>query len=968
MRTEKRFLSRWKSGAADQKQSRGWSSVSEAVSETADSVLAARSALRPTDRPTATAAGKAGRQPERKREPNRGNVSALNDGQLKALLDEAYSYKRPKDRVGKSEIFNELLKTVETSEEDSNDNAFLIDSRLLGPKRRAVGRREKGGSERQSHCLSLQNINQCHQGDPPARRHGTHQFRRGASTSSTCSSVMSESVSTRQREGGSLPCSVNEMHHNFHAEEGYGKSSQRASLEELNLMGLHSRRESKEHRRMASSPPGTEMTTFEPREEKAHTQALEMEMQMVSNAAKLKDNLPEPSSSYKTFASFSVSEPEEVDKAILLRSPDTFELGLQQETASVTSVLCDKPPISTQSPAILKTQSKPATKLPPNYKMDENENMPGSNSDSSNARKVKKSKKKQDNVVPSEKIEGYVGNKHLAYLLEYIGEKTTNKGSKVVLTNDLKHKEPRVGDLNVSRRNQRYSEDGKREQQKQSAKVGRKGAGEGGQNKIKRANSLEEVSKSKLEDITIPPYCRSIGGEDRTSEANKDLDDEEEYNRLLDEQNGNASVKSEDSQGNLIYSDSNPLSNEDSFEFQTVTNSKKQRRRKQKDQSASHSYIRGGGGMGYEEDSHHHHLPHHPHAGGRRKLKSTCSVPPSDQSGVDSSDDCDSVHSMPASSHLPLAAAVAHAPDHAAIMSYAAIARNPPPPPTPVATTAAVAEESWPQVVEETSSSVSSITTEPNTPPEETTVNVLHDYYPSLAESVKGGSRKASEEPPALAPVSLPPPKVPNGDVKRQASLPPKMVPAAAPVAPVKAKSATPPAVSCPPKQQQQRTLQNQPPVIFDEKTQCSDSVEGLTFGFSVNASLMDELGPLPTPMPPPPSQLDCAPVLSSPPPPLAKQKAVPPRPTATAPATPACVEAAAPVVSSHLSDVPTTKKTKDFAAMFRQPTQPLLFSEPTLSNNYKETVEFIGNAWHDTELELSTAGSSNRNISWFCP
>ncbi|CAB3374273.1 Hypothetical predicted protein [Cloeon dipterum] len=869
-------------------------------------------------------------------EPNRGNVSNLNDGQLKALLDEAYSYKRPKDRVGKSEIFNELLKTVETSEEDSNDNTFL-NSRYLGPKRRAVGRREKGGSERQSHCLSLQNINQCHQGDPPARRHGTHQFRRGASTSSTCSSVMSESVSTRQREGGSLPCSVNEMHHNFHAEEGYGKSSQRASLEELNLMGLQSRRESKEHRRMASSPPGTEMTTFEPREE--HTKALEMEMQMVSNSAKLKENLQEPSSSYKTFASVSISEPEEVDKAIL-RSPDTFELGLQQETASVTSVLCDKPPISTQTPAILKTQSKPATKLPPNYKMDENENMPGSNSDSSNARKVKKSKKKQDNVVPSEKIEGYVGNKHLAYLLEYIGEKTTNKGSKVVLTNDLKHKEPRVGDLNASRRNQRYSEDGKREQQKQSAKVGRKGAGEGGQNKIKRANSLEEVSKSKLEDITIPPYCRSIGGEDRTSEANKDLDYEEEYNRLLDEQNGNASVKSEDSQGNLIYSDSNPLSNEDSFEFQTVTNSKKQRRRKQKDQSASHSYIRGGGGMGCED----HHLPHHPHAGGRRKLKSTCSVPPSDQSGVDSSDDCDSVHSMPASSHLPLAAAVAHAPDHAAIMSYAAIARNPPPPPTPVATAAVVAEESWPQVVEETSSSVSSITTEPNTPPEETTVNVLHDYYPSLAESVKGGSRKASEEPPALAPPSLPPPKVPNGQVGDAA-------------------------VSCPPKQQQQqRTLQNQPPVIFDEKTQCSDSVEGLTFGFSVNASLMDELGPLPTPMPPPPSQLDCAPVLSSPPPPLAKQKAVPPRPTATAPATPACVEAAAPVVSSHMSDVPTTKKTKDFAAMFRQPTQPLAFSEPTLNNNYKETVEFIGNAWHDTELELSTAGSSNRNISWFCP
>lgn len=34
------------------------------------------------------------------------NVSNLNDGQLKALLDEAITYKSPRDRHGKSEIFN----------------------------------------------------------------------------------------------------------------------------------------------------------------------------------------------------------------------------------------------------------------------------------------------------------------------------------------------------------------------------------------------------------------------------------------------------------------------------------------------------------------------------------------------------------------------------------------------------------------------------------------------------------------------------------------------------------------------------------------------------------------------------------------------------------------------------------------------------------------------------------------------
>jgi hypothetical protein len=40
------------------------------------------------------------------------DVSDLNDGQLKALLDEAYNYKSPKDRVGKSEIFKVNTGTV----------------------------------------------------------------------------------------------------------------------------------------------------------------------------------------------------------------------------------------------------------------------------------------------------------------------------------------------------------------------------------------------------------------------------------------------------------------------------------------------------------------------------------------------------------------------------------------------------------------------------------------------------------------------------------------------------------------------------------------------------------------------------------------------------------------------------------------------------------------------------------------
>jgi hypothetical protein len=42
-------------------------------------------------------------------------VSNLDDGQLKALLDEAITYKRPKDREGKSDLFRVSPSSVETS-------------------------------------------------------------------------------------------------------------------------------------------------------------------------------------------------------------------------------------------------------------------------------------------------------------------------------------------------------------------------------------------------------------------------------------------------------------------------------------------------------------------------------------------------------------------------------------------------------------------------------------------------------------------------------------------------------------------------------------------------------------------------------------------------------------------------------------------------------------------------------------
>lgn len=51
------------------------------------------------------------------------DVSNLDDGQLKALLDEAITYKRPKDREGKSDLFRVSPRSVEMSR---NMSALLL--------------------------------------------------------------------------------------------------------------------------------------------------------------------------------------------------------------------------------------------------------------------------------------------------------------------------------------------------------------------------------------------------------------------------------------------------------------------------------------------------------------------------------------------------------------------------------------------------------------------------------------------------------------------------------------------------------------------------------------------------------------------------------------------------------------------------------------------------------------------------
>ncbi|XP_051160853.1 uncharacterized protein LOC127281269 isoform X4 [Leptopilina boulardi] len=147
---------------------------------------------------------------EKNEEP--ATVSALNEGELRALLNEALTYKRPKDREGKSDLFKELLQEVEADETEEG-RRVIANSRCLPGSNRRRHKRDSV-SERLTHGGSLQNLAQ------PINSEFDSSFAyltSGSSHTYGCSRRKGKkhtgpSVSARQREGGSLPSNVNASH------------------------------------------------------------------------------------------------------------------------------------------------------------------------------------------------------------------------------------------------------------------------------------------------------------------------------------------------------------------------------------------------------------------------------------------------------------------------------------------------------------------------------------------------------------------------------------------------------------------------------------------------------------------------------------------------------------------------------------------------------------------------------------
>ncbi|XP_017890922.1 dentin sialophosphoprotein-like isoform X2 [Ceratina calcarata] len=139
-------------------------------------------------------------------------LSTLNEGELRALLDEAITYKCPKDREGKSSLFKELLQEAEADETEEG-RRIVTNSRCLPGSNRRRHKRDSV-SERLTHGGSLQNLAQ------PVTSEFDSSFAYLASGSSHTyggnrrknKKYTGPSVSARQREGGSLPSNVNASH------------------------------------------------------------------------------------------------------------------------------------------------------------------------------------------------------------------------------------------------------------------------------------------------------------------------------------------------------------------------------------------------------------------------------------------------------------------------------------------------------------------------------------------------------------------------------------------------------------------------------------------------------------------------------------------------------------------------------------------------------------------------------------
>ncbi|XP_026501358.2 uncharacterized protein LOC113404629 isoform X2 [Vanessa tameamea] len=510
------------------------------------------------------------------------HVETLDDGQLRALLDEAITYKCPKDREGKSSLFKELLEEVEQDEQ-----ACEAAARGLGAGR--GGRRGRGHRE---HHSSLQDLVAAMAGEAAPRRGRAHAHAHAHTAPPAAS------VSARALHGGSLPSGVDTSFLLSEDAGGIGCGPTRggylATVRCVNPPPLAERRVSAGD----ANPP---------------EQALVSQAQD-DTARRSKPSFP---MTYTARATLEIGS----GSVCSGRAVTTTTASNQVDSAIPFS--CITTPEVVASCNTTSSTSQPTTAIDPKKSLDENGNaVQGFSSPLSGSSQLKKPRRKKssknETVIKSHQIDGYQGNKDLNEVLRFI--ESNAEGARGPKLGRVKHKD----DSDDKGGKKRSTE---RRKDKES--------------KMKRATSMEELSRTKLEDLTDKPALRTAKPRGSVAPAKPERRSWGDDARAL------------------LYrapasTDPDPPALE-LTEFQTVTKKRKTRRRADDGERETDVAPR---------------RTRLPSAEARARPSAPASAAPSDRSN-DSNDDMDSVHSLPALA--PVAPAPPPPPPHA---SYADIART----------------------------------------------------------------------------------------------------------------------------------------------------------------------------------------------------------------------------------------------------------------------------------------------------
>ncbi|XP_050667112.1 uncharacterized protein LOC126966871, partial [Leptidea sinapis] len=408
------------------------------------------------------------------------DVETLDDGQLRALLDEAITYKCPKDREGKSSLFKELLEEVEQDEEACE--AAARGGR--GARRAGRGRRE--------HHSSLQDLVAAMAAEPTPRRARPHH-------------AHAATVSARTHHGGSLPSGVDTS---FLLSEEPTRGGYLATVRCVNPPPLAERRVSASD---ANGPPDIELVT---RRNKAmfpmtYTARASLEIGSGSVGSGRAVTTTTASNQVDSAIPFScITTPEVVSTC----SPaTTTQSAVAVDAKSRALVSSAGVGALIGRPTHEKSGAADEYKVPiltVHYRLqkslDENGNaVHGFGSPISGSSQHKKPRRKKssknETVIKSHQIDGYQGNKDLNEVLRFI--ESNAEGARHTKPGRAKHKE----------------EDDKGGKKRSSERRKDK------ESKVKRASSLEELSRTKLEDLTDKAPARRRPGASGDERRSADL-------------------------------------------------------------------------------------------------------------------------------------------------------------------------------------------------------------------------------------------------------------------------------------------------------------------------------------------------------------------------------------------------------------------------------------------------------------